>query len=245
MNRVFHGFTRTFAFIVIASFASDVVADDVEGATGSRPNILFCIADDWGWPHAGAYGDPVVQTPAFDRLAREGVLFHHAYISSPSCTPSRGAILTGQYHWRLEGAGNLHSVFPDHFTTYPEMLAEAGYVTGTSGKAWGPGRTETEGRELAGKRYRSFDEFLGGWNGETPFCYWLGSADPHRPYEWGSGAASGMDLSAIDLPACFPDNEITRNDVADYYFEVQRFDTLVGDAIAALEARGNSTTQSC
>ena len=42
------------------------------------PNILFAIADDWGWPHAGIYGDPVVQTPTFDRLASEGVLFNHA-----------------------------------------------------------------------------------------------------------------------------------------------------------------------
>ena len=71
----------------------------------SGPNILFMIADDWGWPHAGVYGDPVVRTPTFDRLAREGVLFDFAYVSSPSCTPSRNAILTGQYHWRLgEGA---------------------------------------------------------------------------------------------------------------------------------------------
>lgn len=63
---------------------------------GERPNILFCIADDWGWPHAGAYGnDPVVKTPSFDRIAREGVLFNNAYVSSPSCTPSRNAILTG------------------------------------------------------------------------------------------------------------------------------------------------------
>ena len=62
------------------------------------PNILFAIADDWGWPHAGAYGDPVVETPTFDRIAREGILFRQAYVSSPSCTPSRAAILTGQYH---------------------------------------------------------------------------------------------------------------------------------------------------
>ena len=81
--------------------------------TAERPNILFAFADDWGWPHAGAYEDPVVKTPAFDRLAKEGALFHHAYVSSPSCTPSRGAVLTGQYHWRLEGAANLWSVFPD------------------------------------------------------------------------------------------------------------------------------------
>ena len=70
-----------------------------------RPNIMFCIADDWGWPHAGVYGDSVVKTPLFDRIAKEGVFFEHAYVSSPSCTPSRNAILTGQYHWRLgEGA---------------------------------------------------------------------------------------------------------------------------------------------
>ena len=96
--------------------------------TDERPNILLAIADDWGWPHASAYGDPVVKTPTFDRLAREGVLFNNAYVSSPSCTPSRGAILTGQWHWRLGSAANLHSVFPDRLTTYPELLENAGYT---------------------------------------------------------------------------------------------------------------------
>ena len=50
------------------------------------PNIIFCLADDWGWPHAGVYGDQAVKTPNFDRLADEGVLFNNAYVSSPSCT---------------------------------------------------------------------------------------------------------------------------------------------------------------
>src|SRR5688572_14367747 len=50
-----------------------------DAATGKKPNILFCIADDWGWPHAGAYGDKVVNTPTFDRVAREGVLFKNAF----------------------------------------------------------------------------------------------------------------------------------------------------------------------
>ncbi len=109
-------------------------------AEAARPNILFAIADDWGWPHAGAYGDPVVKTPTFDRIANEGVLFHHAYVSSPSCTPSRNAILTGQWHWRLGAAGNLHSVFPDRLTTYVEILKQAGYTVGVSGKGFGPGR---------------------------------------------------------------------------------------------------------
>ena len=75
-------------------------------AENQRPNIVFAIADDWGWPHASAYGDKVVQTPNFDRVAGAGVLFTHAYVSSPSCTPSRGAIITGQDFFRLGGGAN-------------------------------------------------------------------------------------------------------------------------------------------
>ncbi|TWT38086.1 Arylsulfatase precursor [Posidoniimonas corsicana] len=203
-----------------------------------RPNFLFAIADDWGWPHASAYGDPVVRTPAFDEIARQGVLFHHAYVSSPSCTPSRNAILTGQWHWRLGSGANLWSDFPARLTTYPELLRGAGYQVGATGKAFGPGRVEPQGREVAGRRYKSFEKFLEQRNADTPFCYWLGSSDPHRPYQAGSGAESGMDLSAIDLPACFPDSTEVRSDVADYYWEVQRFDRLVGAAIAELKERG-------
>ena len=90
------------------------------------PNILFAIADDWSWPHAGIYGDPVVQTPAFDRVAGEGILFNHAYVSSPSCTPSRNAILTGQFHWRLGPGANLWSTLDPATPVYPLILEEAG-----------------------------------------------------------------------------------------------------------------------
>ena len=207
-------------------------------ASAQQPNILFCIADDWGWPHAGAYGDPVVKTPTFDRLAREGILFEHAFISSPSCTPSRGAILTGQWHWRLEGAGNLWSVFPDKFTTYEDIIRKAGYATGHSGKAWGPGRPESKDRQLAGKRYKSFQQFLDQKESGQAFCYWLGSSDPHRPYKPGSGQAAGMKIQDVPLPACYPDSDVIRSDIADYYFEVQRFDSLVGEAIKSLEEMG-------
>lgn len=203
-----------------------------------RPNILFAIADDWGHSHAGAYGDAVVKTPAFDRIAREGVLFNHAFVSSPSCTPSRGAILTGKFHWQLKGAANLWSVFPDEFTTYPERLKKEGYFTGHQGKAWGPGKAETAGRKLAGKRFRDFDQFLKSRPDKTPFCYWLGTSDPHRPFKAGSGKASGMDLSKIRVPGFFPDSETIRGDIADYYVEVQRFDALVGKALKSLEGAG-------
>ncbi len=203
-----------------------------------RPNILFAIADDWGWPHAGAYGDPVVQTPTFDRIAREGVLFENAFVSSPSCTPSRNAILTGQYHWRLGSGANLWSRLDSRFATYPLLLEDAGYFVGHYRKSWGPGRLDNWDRHPAGPKFDSFEQFLQQRPGGTPFCFWFGAFDPHRGYDPGSGKRSGMDLSRIRLWAHFPDNEVVRSDVADYYFEVQRFDRELGAALELLESIG-------
>ncbi len=205
-----------------------------------KPNILFAIADDWSWPHAGVYGDPVVQTPAFDRLAKEGILFNHAYISSPSCTPSRNAILTGQYHWRLGPGANLWSTLDPATPVYPLLLEDAGYMIGYYRKSWGPGDISNWERHPAGANYTEggFAKFMADRESGQPFCFWLGSWDPHRPYDRGTGAASGMDLDKIRLFECFPDHDIVRSDVADYYYEVQRFDTLVASAIAILEKYG-------
>src|ERR1700742_2043960 len=72
-----------------------------------RPSILYCVADDWSYGHASIYGDPVVKTPNFDRVAREGALFHQTYCASPSCTPSRGAMLTGRPVHQLEEGASL------------------------------------------------------------------------------------------------------------------------------------------
>ena len=111
-----------------------------------RPNILFCISDDQSYAHTGANGNPVVQTPAFNRIAREGLRFTHAFCDAPSCGPSRSAILTGQPIWRLKEGGNIHSTLPAEFATYPSLLAKAGYFVGSTGKAWSPGRLAPGGR---------------------------------------------------------------------------------------------------
>ncbi len=204
-----------------------------------KPNILFCIADDWGWPHAGAYRDPVVKTPAFDRIAREGILFEHAFITSPSCTPSRNSILTGQYHWRLGAGSSLHSTLGTQHAYYPHLLQDAGYFTGHWRKSWGPGKIDnwlaTEKGHPAGKKYRDFDNFLKAWPRDKPFCFWLGASDPHRPYERESGKKSGMELAKIKLFDHYPDSDTIRSDVADYYFEVQRFDRDVNRVLEKLE----------
>lgn len=204
-----------------------------------RPNILFCFADDWGWPHAGAYGDPVVQTPAFDRLAREGVLFEHAFVSSPSCTPSRNAIITGQQFYRLGEGANLHSALDVTHPNFMRLLREAGYEVGHWRKAWGPGKFEPGGyREHPCGPNQPFDTFMKDRSDDAPFCFWFGTSDPHRGYKAGSGEASGMDLSQVPVPAFFPDVPAVRSDIADYYFEVQRWDSDVAAAIEQLEQAG-------
>ena len=204
------------------------------------PNFLFAIADDWGRPHAGIYGDPVVKTPALDRIATEGILFNHAYVTSPSCTPSRNGILTGQYHWRLGPGANLWSTLDESIPVYPLLLEDAGYRIGHYRKSWGPGDLSNWERHPAGKNYDEggFEAFLDEVTDNQPFCFWLGSWDPHRPYEEGTGAASGIDPDRIVLYECFPDHPTVRSDVADYYYEVQRFDTLVADALKLLEESG-------
>jgi N-sulfoglucosamine sulfohydrolase len=236
----------TFAACLMATslMPASLMAVEAQEATntnrprGERPNVLFAIADDWGWPHAGAYGDQVVQTPTFDRLAREGVLFQHAFVSAPSCTPSRGAILTGMWHWRLRAAANLWSVFPDDLTIFPELLEEGGYEVGCTGKHWGPGKTQSPGRRLAGQTFANFPDFMHQRDANKPFFFWLGSLDPHRPYELGSGERQGIDAARIVPPACLPNVPEVRSDIADYYAEVQRFDRQVAAALEALEQAG-------
>ncbi|MCI0392435.1 MAG: sulfatase [Acidobacteria bacterium] len=206
----------------------------------SRPDILFIIADDWSYPHAGAYGDKVVKTPNFDRVAREGVLFTNAYCAAASCTPSRASILTGRAVHQLEEGGNLHAFLPAKFDVYPDLLEAAGYSVGYSRKGWGPGRFESGGRKRnpAGPQFRSFDEFFKQVPKDKPFCFWFGPTDPHRPYDIGTGAKSGVKAEDVVVPAFLPDTAEVRNDILDYYFEVERMDRDAGEIIKALEDAG-------
>jgi len=223
-----------------AAVAPGLICRRVSAQARARPNILFCIADDLSGAHTGASGDRVVQTPAFDRVAREGVLFSHCYCAAPSCTPSRGSILTGQMFWRLEEGGNLWSTLPAKFQVYPELLEAAGYHVGLQGKGWGPGDFKPGGRTRnpAGPNYKSFGDFFKSVPPGRPFCFWYGSNDPHRPYEKGSGLASGKKLEEVRVPPFLPDSPEVRSDLLDYYFEVERFDRNVGEMVRLLEEAG-------
>ena len=228
-------------FITILTFTTSCMEQETPAEKGKeQPNILFLIADDWSYPHAGVYGDPVVQTPTFDFLAEKGALFTNAFTAAPSCSPSRAAILTSRYPHQLESAGNLWSVFPNKFPNWMSILAENGYHTGKNQKGWAPGDFKKGGYEHnpAGKDYASFEAFLEARDPDQPFGFWFGSSDPHRIYETNTGVKTGMKLEDIVVPGFLPDNECVRNDIMDYFFEVERFDRECGNIIRILDTIG-------
>lgn len=229
-------------------------------AATARPNILFAIADDWG-PHASAYGTPWVKTPAFDRVAKEGLLFKNAYTPNAKCAPSRACILTGRNSWQLKEAANHICYFPPEFKGWGEALVEKGWNVGHTTKGWGPGSAKDvngKPREMTGKAWNkrkakpateemsncdyaaNFEDFLNATPTGKPWCFWYGAIEPHRGYEFGSGVKKGgKKLSDIDhVPAYWPDNEVIRNDMLDYAFEVEHFDAHLGRMLAELEKRG-------
>lgn len=204
-----------------------------------KTNILLIIADDMSL-NAGAYGDKTISTPGIDSLAKDGVLFKHAYCTASSCTPSRASILTGRYPHQLAEGGNLWGTLPVSYPTYTKILADNGYRIGLYGKGWGPGDFKVGGykENPAGPEYKSFKEFIGGLKEDQPFCFWLGSLDPHRPYSPELKTTVKFDQRALKVPSWLPDNELVRNDLKDYYAEVKRFDQTVQEAIIFLKEKG-------
>jgi N-sulfoglucosamine sulfohydrolase len=205
-----------------------------------RPNILFAIADDWSWPHAGVYGDKTIKTPAFDRVAHEGILFSHSFCAAPTCTASRAAILTGQDPHRLEESANLWSLLQAKFPVYPDVLEANGYFVGCTFKGWGPGSVEAGGRTRnpAGPSFPSFDEFLAQKPKDAPFCYWFGSHYPHRPYAEGQGIEAGLKPETVEVPPYLPDTPEVRSDLLDYYEASQQYDHQIASLLESLDKHG-------
>lgn len=230
-------------------------------APAERPNILFAIADDASYPHMGAYGTDWIETPAFDRVAREGIRFDRAYTPNAKCAPSRSCIITGRNSWQL-GTGMGHvAPFPAEFRSYVEALGDHGYFVGKTGKGWGPGDAgmrDGKPRQLVGTPFDkqkltpptsgihsidyggNFEAFLDANGEDKPWCFWYGGFEPHRAYEYESGVKKGgKRLDQIEtVPAFWPDDNITRNDLLDYAYEIEYFDRHLQRMLETLEARG-------
>ena len=252
-----------FLVLTLLHFSCDRLKNNSDKQTKKKvevkqPNILFAISDDQSYPHASAYGCKFVNTPAFDRVASEGVLFNNAFSASPGCAPSRAALLTGKNDWQIEQAGTHASSFPLKYTVYPDILESAGYFVGYTRKGWGPGNWEISGRTRnpAGNPFNSetleppfngianndysanFAEFLGQRPEGQPFCFWYGASEPHRVFEKGSGLKSGKRLEDVDVPDFLPDTKEVRSDLLDYAVEIEWFDKHLGEMIQMLEVAG-------
>lgn len=245
--------------IAIVAFLSGCEESTIE--TSPRPNILFAIADDASWKHFGAYGCEWVETPAFDRVAENGILFTRAYTPNAKCAPSRSCILTGRNSWELEEAANHSPHFPEKFKTYAEALSENGYWVGSVAKGWAPGdpgEINGQRRQLTGPKYdefktvppakhinsndyaRNFEAFLEQRPEGQPFCFWYGSTEPHRRYEFEAGInKGGKNLEQIDeVPEFWPDVDTVRTDMLDYAFEIEYFDSHLQKMLQKLEEIG-------
>lgn len=253
--------TRSASFFCLLALALGLLYSGGEAsgqAAAGRPNILLAIADDWSNGHASCFGTPWIKTPAFDRVAREGALGENFFTSNPKCSPCRASLLTGRNSWQLEEACCHFGVFPKKWPVYPDLLEEAGYHVGFTGKGWGPGDFAAGGfkRNPAGPAFNTkrltpplsginaidyaanFKDFLEKRAAGQPFCFWYGATEPHLPYETGSGVRAGKKLRDVELPGFYPDSNIIRGDLLDYAVEVEWFDRHLGRMLEELERRG-------
>ena len=221
------------------------------------PNLVLIIADDMGWNDAGAYGHPHIKTPHLDQLAREGMRFDNAFLTTSSCSPSRSSIITGRYPHNTD-AEQLHWPLPAAQVTFVEKLKEAGYYTAAAGK-WHLGDAVKDrfdlivgGDPAALPLYGETEKMEGEDDGsgcaawipvlqqrpeDRPFFLWLAAIDPHRDYKEGIIPEPHQPEDAV-VPPYLPDTPEVREDLALYYDEISRMDSYIGQVMEELEKQG-------
>lgn len=204
------------------------------GRRANKPNIIVLIADDAGWQDFGCYGHPTIRTPNIDQLAQNGLLCRNAFLTTSSCSPSRTSILAGQYAHTI-GTEDMHVPLPEGVRLIPSYLKEIGYFTGHTLKThYGPNGEKQF--DWYGKKLADFEDFLNKTT-DKPFFFWAGFNDPHRPYDT-KDYDNPFPPEKVVVPPTLADDAATRQDLADYYSEIERMDGHIGRMIAALKAKG-------
>ncbi len=222
----------------------------------SYKNVMFVIADDWS-RLARCYGNEVIRTPRIDEFAERGVVFDYGFCTSPSCAVSRACILTGQHSHTHGQYGHCHGIHGfrthEHMQSVPKILKTHGFTTACIGKKhvepfnvypfeYEPQVNPRSPVAVAEK----IDEFLS-QNTDKPFYLHIGCTYPHRA---GKGFGNEREHDGIQpgsytpeeiiVPNFLPDVPAVREDLADYYESVSRWDAVVGAALDALEASGRA-----
>lgn len=230
-----------------------------------QPNFILLLTDDQSY-HLGMLGTKGLQTPNIDALAKQGTFFTKAYSAAASCAPCRGSILTGMYphsngHWRNTVTPTLTepaSQFGRNSTavdqvgvhedipTLIEVLGKNGYFTGITEK-WHlspPWKFPFDFRDEANYKpsgsaaaVKKFIEAAGG----KPFFLQANVDNTHRP--WRKHIKINPDLPKVDpasveIPPCWPDTPVTRQDYAEYLTTVQHADAVIGAIMQAVKDAG-------
>jgi len=167
------------------------------------PNLIIIMADDLGYGDLGSYGSEVHATPNLDRMAAEGMRFTDFYVSSPVCTPTRVALLTGRHPVRVGFSTLLWPTteggLPETEITLPELLQEAGYTSGLIGK-WHLGHSDPRHLPLN----HGFDVFYGmpypnDMGPDHPQTEWRGEVWPPMPMMRGNEIVEApIDVSLLE-----------------------------------------------
>ena len=217
----------------------------------NRPNIIWITAEDMS-PTLGAYGHPDAVTPNIDALAKESVLYSHAFASAPVCSPSRSCLIQGCYPPTLS-TQQMRSGFPvpAYMRGFPALLRKAGYYTSNNVKTdYNSGNyqdiiTSSWNENSADAHWRNRD------NKKKPFFSVFNLMTSHQsrsmvwPYERFQNEIQSKlsddeihDPSKITLPPYYPDTPIVRKTVARFHDCVTAMDKEVGNLLAQLEKDG-------
>jgi arylsulfatase A-like enzyme len=179
-----------------------------------RPNIVLILADDLGFGDTGCYGATRIPTPNVDRLGQQGLRFTDAHATSATCTPSRYALITGEYPWRKRGTGilpgNAPLIIDPHRATVASLLKQAGYHTAVVGK-WhlglgGPGGADWNGEIKPGPNELGFDySFIMAATGDRVPCVYIENhrvvgLDPKDPIQVSYGSPVGDEPTGKQHP---------------------------------------------
>jgi len=211
----------------------------------TRPNILWILSEDI-CPDLSCYGTPAVETPNLDKLAEQGVRFTNAFTTSPVCSTSRSAMITGMHQGSI-GAHHHRShrkdgyVLPEPIRLITEYFRQAGYFTANV-KTAAPGVRGSGKTDFNFKFTKSFDG--SDWNQRAhgqPFFAQLSISMTHRGGQWkglDKKLDNPVDPTKVKLPPYFPNHLVARADWATYLNSIQMMDQYVGKIMQRLDNEG-------